>query len=125
MYDEAAGHFAAMLFLQRMRTPNDRAFISQTFTDLWGRPPPSLDEQAVTVTPECLSIGWASLMRSSEGDLRGPQPFRIFLLAAGNPHLPLISNRTQCNTHDCYYAPDMWLNASVDRHLHVSRTPCS
>ena len=68
MYNEASGHFAAMLFLQRMRTPADRAFISQTFTDVWGQSPPSLDEQAVTVTPERLSIGWASLMRSSEGD---------------------------------------------------------
>ena len=68
MFNEAAGHFAAMLFLQRMRTSIDRAFISQTFTDVWGMPPPSLNEQAVTVTPERLSIGWASLMRHSEGD---------------------------------------------------------
>ena len=57
-----------MLFLQRMRTPADRAFISQTFTEVWGIAPPSLNEQGVTVTPERLSIGWASLMRSSEGN---------------------------------------------------------
>ena len=72
MYNEAAGHFAAMLFLQRMRTPDDSAFISRTFTDVWGAPLPSLNEQAVTVAPQCVSIGWASFMRSSDGDFRGP-----------------------------------------------------
>lgn len=67
MYDSAAGHFAAMLFLQRMRTPADRAYIRQTFIDVWGILPPILDEQSVTVTPERMTMGWASLVRSSQG----------------------------------------------------------
>ncbi len=68
VYSEAGGHFAAMLFLQRMRTTDDRAFISQVFRDVWDMPLPDLNKQAVAVTPERLTIGMACLMRSSRGD---------------------------------------------------------
>ena len=70
MYNSAARRFAAMLFLQRMRTPADRAHISQTFTDTWGLLLPNLEEQLVTVTPGSLTVGWASLARSSEGKIQ-------------------------------------------------------
>ena len=68
MYNEAAGHFAAMLFQQRMRAPADREFVSQTFRAVWGHPLPDVGQQAVTVTPTRFSIGRASLQRSSAGD---------------------------------------------------------
>ena len=68
VYNEAAGHFAAMLFLQRMRTPEDRAFVIRNFADVWGIPLPDLNEQAVTITAEHFSMGRASLTRSSGGD---------------------------------------------------------
>ncbi len=68
MYDEAAGHFAAMLFQQRMRVTADREVVSRIFTDVWGQPLPDLGQQAVTVTPSRFSIGRAFLQRSSAGD---------------------------------------------------------
>lgn len=67
MCTEAAGDFAAMLFLQRMRTPADGEFIKQVFRDVWSTSLPDSSQQAVTVTPERLSIGRASLTRSSRG----------------------------------------------------------
>jgi hypothetical protein len=67
MYNEAAGHFAAVLFQQRMRLPADREFVSQNFRDVWGHPLPDVGQQAVTVTSTRFSTGRASLQRSSAG----------------------------------------------------------
>lgn len=38
LYDEAAEHFAHMLFVQRLRAPEDRARFGELFARAWGRP---------------------------------------------------------------------------------------
>ena len=65
--ETAAARFGAMLFLQRMRTPADRAHVERMFQETWGVPMPDLSRPSVLVTPDALSIGWARLPRAEQG----------------------------------------------------------
>ena len=63
----AAARFGSMLFLQRMRTPADRAHVARAFEQAWGGPMPDLSRPTVLLTPDELSIGWARLPRDPQG----------------------------------------------------------
>ena len=67
LYAQAAAHFAVMLFSQRMRTPTDQNIIREVFSEVWGARLPDYSEAAVTITPRQITIGRASLHRSSKG----------------------------------------------------------
>jgi hypothetical protein len=56
-----------MLFLQRMRTPADRAHVARAFQQAWGVPLPDLSRPTLLLAPDALSIGWARLPRDPQG----------------------------------------------------------
>jgi hypothetical protein len=64
----AAAHFARLLFLQRMRTAADRAFVSRAFAEHWGTALPDARLPSILASPEAINIGWASLQRSQQGE---------------------------------------------------------
>jgi hypothetical protein len=65
--ERAAVHYASMLFLQRVRTAADRAFIMSVFGDVWKRPLRLPTPSPILVAPDAVQVGWSRLQRSPTG----------------------------------------------------------
>lgn len=79
-------HFSQMLFVERLRTPQDRQHLMELYCKCWGHPLPLTQHPELVITPDILRLGWAVLPRS-QGTLQSPL-------------LPLTSNggHTPCNS---------------------------
>lgn len=66
--EEAAIHFLPMLFVQRLRTPEDRT-AAQGLAKLSGLPISQSSKPSTSVLPEKVEIGWATLQRNTAGSL--------------------------------------------------------
>ena len=62
--EAAAAHYARMLFLQRLRTPGDRAALARLFAATWGAPLVEPARISVAVSPALLRVGRAVLPRA-------------------------------------------------------------
>ena len=62
--ERAVEHFSQMLFLQRLRTPQDRQQLMDLYQQCWGRPLPLIPTPELTITPARLQLGWAALPRT-------------------------------------------------------------
>lgn len=62
--EAAAAHYARMLFLQRLRTPGDRAALARLFAATWGAPLGEPARVSMAVSPALLRVGRASLRRA-------------------------------------------------------------
>lgn len=69
--DAAVRHFVRMLFVERLRTAQDREHAAAVVAEFWPEP---AGQQAAGrpdfhITPTALQIGWASLERQGSNDL--------------------------------------------------------
>ena len=62
--EAAAAHYARMLFLQRLRTPGNRAALARLFAATWGAPLGEPARISVAVSPALLRVGRAALPRA-------------------------------------------------------------
>ena len=60
----AVEHFSQMLFLERLRTPQDRQHLMKLYQECWGHPLPLTPTPELTITSARLKLGWATLPRA-------------------------------------------------------------
>ena len=54
-------HFSQMLFLERLRTPQDRQHLLGLYQSCWGHPLPLLSTPELSISPEGVELGLAKL----------------------------------------------------------------
>lgn len=64
LIEQAVEHFSRMLFLERLRTPQDRQHLLDVYQGCWGHPLPLLSIPELCITPECVKLGLATLPRT-------------------------------------------------------------
>lgn len=62
--ERAVEHFSQMLFLERLRTPQDRQHLMKLYQECWGHPLPLTPTPELTITSAQLKLGWATLPRA-------------------------------------------------------------
>jgi len=76
--EAAAVHHARMLFLQRLRTPGDRAALRALFAAAWGGPLAEPARPAVALSPRLLAVGRAALPRAGPWACLGARRARVW-----------------------------------------------
>ncbi len=94
--EQAAVHFAGMLFSQRMRTAADRAHVVAVFARAWGRSLPSPGPCPVLASPDAIQIGWTRLPRSEQGAHVWLLPSAPSRTTVGRPLFPAIVRSSCC-----------------------------
>lgn len=61
---QAVEHFSRMLFLERLRTPQDRQRLLDLYQGCWGHPLPLLPTPELCISPEYVKLGLAKLPRT-------------------------------------------------------------
>ena len=64
--DAAIEHFIDMVFLQRLRTPADRAAVTAVLETVWGRPLRQHWRPSVTLDLDTVRVGRAVVPRASD-----------------------------------------------------------
>lgn len=64
LMERAVEHFSQMLFLERLRTMQDRQHLMELYQHCWGHPLPLTPTPELTISPTCLKLGWATLPRT-------------------------------------------------------------
>ena len=71
-----------MLFLERLRTAQDRQHLLGLYEQCWGHPLPLLSTPELSISPETVKLGWAKLPRTQA----------LTELSAGTSNLSLVSD---------------------------------
>ena len=63
LIEQAVEHFSRMLFLERLRTPQDRQHLLGLYQGCWGHPLPLPSTPELSISPEDIQLGLAKLPR--------------------------------------------------------------
>jgi midasin len=98
--DAAVRHYASLLFIQRLRTPEDRRHAAAAFADAWGEDAAAWQRQQrpeLHISPAALRIGWARLPRATSAppvsDGGGSGASELALLPS---QLPVLESLGEC-----------------------------
>ncbi len=69
--EAGAVHYARMLFLERVRTPGDRAAVRRLFAACWGVTLAEPARTPVALSPALLRVGLAALPRAGPWETSG------------------------------------------------------
>ena len=97
--EAAAAHYARMLFLQRLRTPGDRAALETLFAATWGAPLGAPARVGVAVSPALLRVGRAALPRAGPWAGPGAPGAHDYAGMLQSPCTVLSCTRTQERSH--------------------------
>ena len=64
LVEQAVEHFTRMLFLERLRTPQDRQHLFSLYVQCWGCPISPSSAPELSISPEYVKLGWAKLPRT-------------------------------------------------------------
>ena len=82
LIEQAVEHFSRMLFLERLRTPQDRQHLLDLYQGCWGHPLPLLPTPELCITPERVKLGLATLPRTqAQTESSAGKPIRASLSA--------------------------------------------